>query len=768
MGVFDSSSAPVPLTKFPTNDSITSTIPYPKETRPRSDIPAPTEKPLGTPNHSGDFVKSLSIVIDEFPTQLPDPTIRTCTPREKDLPEIIDDTLDTMRSENSLDPGSGSERSHQSDSQFDDMGLNHIDSLRGHDPGDDVREIDGFRLVQTLGKGGFAWVKKAKWIKSGNFVALKFVQKAPYKKYRGKERDKYRANYENQKKEFETEINCLLRIRSKYVIRLLAYNAECMYPRSDPTKPGIDTFMVALELAPVGELFDILFYPGRGLAEKLARTYMLQIFKGLKAIHDSGIIHRDMKAQNILLANDYTIRITDFGSAYILDDDQTDVVVTHAFGTIGYRAPEVEKGMKPRYRDLELTYSKSMDIFATGHMMFILLTATPPFSVAYYKKQKKKKRRRRDDGKKTSCDWYRPIQEGNMDAFWRMHGDNQFVRREMIRELISACLQHDQNARWTVEQCLQSRWLQKPVYSRHELPMVLDDLHNEVETQRDLKPRLDLSAGKSVVQHFDMRDHLPNISNVTTPAPPTIKYEQPSPRRKPAHDELMPDSPDMAEKTFSYRRKMGHIQQGNKKVRRFKPDDSEEDLAKKNAMANKMATLPSENLLEGTTASNRRVTIKLTKAPIDLIAGSRHKAGGRNDQGMDEEEVSPLGAPLPPEIKSLDHLPPLGTFQAKRGVRAYALFKAMQRNCAQDERCTIEFLPGESLDSEDFSYSMIATHREPGAKKTVYQINAFSYQGHTLLAFNRYAGSRGARQFLHHTLLEPINKLVERTRLEQL
>ena len=122
-----------------------------------------------------------------------------------------------MRSENSLEPGSGSEHSHQSDTlmQFDDMSLPHMDSMRGHDPGDDVREIDGFRLVQTLGKGGFAWVKKAKWIKSGNFVALKFVQKAPYKKVMGKQRDKLRSQFHVQKKEFETEINCLLKIRSK-------------------------------------------------------------------------------------------------------------------------------------------------------------------------------------------------------------------------------------------------------------------------------------------------------------------------------------------------------------------------------------------------------------------------------------------------------------------------------------------------------------------------------------------------------------------------
>merc|ERR1719461_1315162 len=133
--------------------------------------------------------------------------------------------------------------------------------------------------------------------------------------------------FNNQKKEFETEVNCLLKIKNRYVIKLLAYNQDCKYPHSDNSKPDIDTFMMALEFAPAGELFDVLFYPKEGLQEKLARTYMVQIFQGLRAIHKAGIIHRDMKPQNILLATDYTLRITDFGSAYILSEGEEDVPI---------------------------------------------------------------------------------------------------------------------------------------------------------------------------------------------------------------------------------------------------------------------------------------------------------------------------------------------------------------------------------------------------------------------------------------------------------
>lgn len=107
-----------------------------------------------------------------------------------------------------------------------------------------------------------------------------------------------------------TEINSLKKVDSPYVLKLFAYNLRCQYPQKDGT--SFDTVLLVLELSPGGELFDILYYTSQ-LQEDLARTYFSQLLQGLKAIHDAGICHRDLKPQNLLLNKRYQLKITDFG-----------------------------------------------------------------------------------------------------------------------------------------------------------------------------------------------------------------------------------------------------------------------------------------------------------------------------------------------------------------------------------------------------------------------------------------------------------------------
>merc|ERR1712079_197945 len=111
------------------------------------------------------------------------------------------------------------------------LGVSSPDLLAlGHGDG---REVDGFRLLKTLGKGGFAWVKQAKFIDTGKRVAVKFVQKVPYRKYKGRERNQIKRFNLRQKEEFETEVRCLLKLDHPNIIKLLAYNPSCTYPTAD-------------------------------------------------------------------------------------------------------------------------------------------------------------------------------------------------------------------------------------------------------------------------------------------------------------------------------------------------------------------------------------------------------------------------------------------------------------------------------------------------------------------------------------------------------
>lgn len=98
--------------------------------------------------------------------------------------------------------------------------------------------------------------------------------------------------------------------------------------------------------------------------------FVQQILRALQHAHDKGIVHRDIKPQNIMLLADGTIKVTDFGIARF---SRTDVRTDHtnkAIGSVHYISPEQARGA--------LTDEKS-DIYSVGVMLYEMLTGTLPF-----------------------------------------------------------------------------------------------------------------------------------------------------------------------------------------------------------------------------------------------------------------------------------------------------------------------------------------------------------------------------------------------------
>jgi len=94
-----------------------------------------------------------------------------------------------------------------------------------------------------------------------------------------------------------------------------------------------------------------------------------QVATGLKAIHDAGYVHRDIKLENILQDSDGTYVIADFGLA----EDVYEMTIKSAMGTPSYIAPEVAEGVVYPERGM-LTVGKPVDIYAFGQMIYSSIT----------------------------------------------------------------------------------------------------------------------------------------------------------------------------------------------------------------------------------------------------------------------------------------------------------------------------------------------------------------------------------------------------------
>src|SRR5262249_34386810 len=117
---------------------------------------------------------------------------------------------------------------------------------------------------------------------------------------------------------------------------------------------------------------------GRPLELRSALSIAIQVCEALAAAHNRGIIHRDIKANNVMVTADGHVKVLDFGLAKLLDNEAallqeqdrlTEIVVR--YGTATYAAPEQVKGLRVDVR---------ADVFSTGVLLYEMLTGKWPFA----------------------------------------------------------------------------------------------------------------------------------------------------------------------------------------------------------------------------------------------------------------------------------------------------------------------------------------------------------------------------------------------------
>jgi serine/threonine protein kinase len=170
---------------------------------------------------------------------------------------------------------------------------------------------------------------------------------------------------------FEKEIEILQKVsilKNPYIINLIHYGEGPVKKSSKPET--INQYMV-LDYASKGELFDYIYCSEKGLDEKHAKLIFHKILKGLQAIHNSGICHRDLKMQNILVDDNFNPKICDFGfGAKIIGEDGSGRL-NEFIGTPNYAAPEIF---------LHRPYDGvKVDIFSMGVVLLNLVTCRMGF-----------------------------------------------------------------------------------------------------------------------------------------------------------------------------------------------------------------------------------------------------------------------------------------------------------------------------------------------------------------------------------------------------
>ena len=202
-----------------------------------------------------------------------------------------------------------------------------------------------YKILDQLGKGSFAFVRKAKHRETGEYFAIKILSK---KKMEDKDLEA-----------IQVEIEIMKNIDHPNVVKLYdVYEDE-------------GHICLVMELMQGGELFEKILECDH-FPECDAREAIKSIIDALRYCHGMGIIHRDLKPENLLIkdsaADDISsLKISDFGLARFI---KTDEYAQTTCGTPGYVAPEIIN-LKP--------YSKECDYWSIGVILYILLSGSPPF-----------------------------------------------------------------------------------------------------------------------------------------------------------------------------------------------------------------------------------------------------------------------------------------------------------------------------------------------------------------------------------------------------
>jgi len=263
-----------------------------------------------------------------------------------------------------------------------------------------------YKVLEKIGTGSFGKVFKVFHIPSEQTRAMKVVKKEA-------------TIHQDDDKKFLKEIEVLAMLDHPNILKILEYFYDD------------NNYYVVTEIVNGGELFDQV-QKIRNFSEDKACTIMEQLFSVIRYLHAKGIVHRDLKLENILVEtnsdknNNLVIKLIDFGASNFF---KKNLNLSLKIGTPYYIAPEV----------LDKSYSYKCDLWSCGVIMYILLSGSPPF-----------------DGR-TDQEIMAKVKLGKFDFDKKIF---ELVSQE-AKNLITELLRIEPQARLTADAALKHPWMLK-------------------------------------------------------------------------------------------------------------------------------------------------------------------------------------------------------------------------------------------------------------------------------------------------------------------
>uniref|UniRef100_H2ZG78 Maternal embryonic leucine zipper kinase n=1 Tax=Ciona savignyi TaxID=51511 RepID=H2ZG78_CIOSA len=284
-----------------------------------------------------------------------------------------------------------------------------------------------YRIKETVGSGGFAKVKRAVHLPTGETVAIKIMDKVALG-----------ADLPRVK----TEIEAMKNLHHHHICRLYQV-----------VETSRKIFMV-LEYCSGGELFDYIVQRDR-LSEIESRAFFRQIVSAVTYMHYLGYAHRDLKPENLLIDDEQNLKLIDFGLCAKPKGGMSDQLYT-CCGSPAYAAPELIAGKS--------YMGNEADLWSMGVLLYALLNGFLPF----------------DDDNIGML--YRKIKSGKYDTPDWLSSESLILLKQL--------LQVDPKRRITVDELLNHVWITKemgvPVEwnSKYQTSVLDDDVVTEMSVHR--------------------------------------------------------------------------------------------------------------------------------------------------------------------------------------------------------------------------------------------------------------------------------------------